>query len=149
MHYFGVILEYMENMKVALPVWNHRISPVFDAAQQLHVVTLDEGNEIDRTKYELKEIDLLDRANRLHQLDVQVLLCGAISQPLESAIQNKGIHVISHLCGFVDEILQAFLMDQISHPRFLMPGCCGKRRHRCRSGEANHERKGHRRESGY
>jgi len=128
-------------MKVAIPVWNHRISPVFDAARRLQVVTFDKGSESDRSDYELKEFDFMERANRLQQLDVQVLLCGAISHPLESAIRTKGIQVISHICGFVDEILPAFLTNQISHPRFLMPGCCGKRRYRRRQGRTILKRK--------
>ncbi len=135
-------------MKIAISVWNHRVSPVFDAAQQLFVVKWDQGKEIERTQQELKEFEILDRANRLQELDVHVLLCGAISQTLERAIQIKGIQVISHVCGDVEDVLQAFISNQITHPRFLMPGCCGKRRNRCRFGEGIRKRKESRRESG-
>ncbi len=135
-------------MKVAFPVWNHRISPVFDTAQRLMVVTVEDGDEINRREWVLKENDFWDRVKQLQELGVEILLCGAISQSLENAIQTQGIQVISQVCGFADEILQAFLTDQIFHPQYQMPGCCGKRNHRCRHGREKWERKEHRRESG-
>lgn len=146
---FGMIPVCKDCMKVAIPIWNDRVSPVFDAAQWLQVMTFQRGQEIDRIRYELKDCDFLERVNRLQQWDVQILLCGAISRPLESAIQSKGIRVVSHICGNVDEIIEAFLTNQITHPRFLMPGCCRRGRYRYQSGKTGCERKGHRRESGY
>lgn len=119
-------------MKVALTIWNHRISPVFDTARNLTVITLENGTEIERASYEIAELDYFNRADRLQALHVDVLICGAISRPLENEIIARGIDVIAHVCGFMDDIFQAYCTNQLSQDRFLMPGCCGRRRFRCR-----------------
>ena len=43
---FGIVSAYVfhgENMKLAIPVWNSRVSPVFDTATQILVVDIDDG----------------------------------------------------------------------------------------------------------
>jgi predicted Fe-Mo cluster-binding NifX family protein len=59
---------------------------------------------------------------------VDALICGAISWPLELALTSAGIEVIAQTCGDVDEVLEAFLAGQLEQEKFLMPGCCGRRR---------------------
>lgn len=143
------ILIYPLIMKVAAPIWNHRISPVFDTARYLLVVEYENGCEKQRFQSDLNDCDFFHRIHRLESSNVDVLLCGAISQPLESAIHARGIEVIAHLCGDIDEILTAFSNGRIAQPQYQMPGCCGRRRYRFRVGQAIHKRKGHRHESGY
>ncbi|RJP28590.1 MAG: hypothetical protein C4527_11680 [Candidatus Omnitrophota bacterium] len=121
-------------MKVAISVCNQRISPVFDTTTKLLVVTFKNGKTTDRTICDLKKIDFFERLHRLQQLDIRILICGAISKPMENAIQSKRVQVISHVCGYVEEVLQAFLTGQITQSRFLMPGCVGKGGRRFRRG---------------
>ncbi len=128
-------------MKIAIPICNHRISPVFDTAKKLLVVILENGKENGRTEYDLAELDFFYRVSRLQQLDVEVLICGAISKPLKDELTTRKIKVISHVCGFMEEILQAFCTGQITQDRFAMPGCCGQRRFRFRRG-SNCRKKG-------
>ncbi|MGC9329716.1 MAG: NifB/NifX family molybdenum-iron cluster-binding protein, partial [Candidatus Hinthialibacter sp.] len=87
---------------------------------------------LDRVEYNLDEFLLFQRANYLQKLKIEILICGAISRPLEELIHAKNIKVISYLCGDVEEVLQAFLKNQLPQDQFLMPGCCGRRRFRFR-----------------
>ncbi len=128
-------------MKVAISVWNHRISPVFDTAAQLLVVTLKNGKTVGRASCDLRETGFFERIHRVEQLEVQYLICGAISKPMEYAIQSKGIQVISHVCGWVEEVLQAFVTGQITQSRFLMPGCYAERGRRLRHGRTRIEKR--------
>ena len=128
-------------MKVAIPIWNQRISPVFDTARKLLVVTHENGKEKDRMEYDLAEFDFFYRVNRLLVLQVDVLICGAISKPLKDELTTRKIKVISHICGFVEEVFQAFCTDQITEERFIMPGCCGKRQFRYRRRGPNCQQK--------
>jgi predicted Fe-Mo cluster-binding NifX family protein len=122
------IMSPIRMMKLAIPTWNSRVSPVFDVAQRLLVVTLDGDGEVGRAEAAIQETQLADRAKRVTQLGVDVLICGAISMPLEAMLVSTGMRVIPHTCGTVEEVLQAFASGRLTDETFLMPGCCGRRR---------------------
>lgn len=115
-------------MKVAIPHWQGRVSPVLDVAGRFLLVELDEGREISRLDGSLAASGPLERAREFQQSGAQVLICGAVSRPLELALDAAGIQVIPHTCGQVEEVLAAFISGQLNQGAFLMPGCCGRRR---------------------
>ncbi|MCD6392351.1 MAG: NifB/NifX family molybdenum-iron cluster-binding protein [Planctomycetes bacterium] len=120
-------------VKVAIPVWDGRISPVFDVARHLLVIDVENNAEIVRNEAIVEETALPRRARRLVDLGVNVLVCGAISWPLEQMLTSAGIRVIAHTCGPAEEVFQAFASGELTQQAFLMPGCSGRRR-RFRSG---------------
>ena len=115
-------------MKVAIPTWNARVSPVFDVAKRLLVVKLEGAREVSREEAAIEETQLMARAKRVTQLGVDVLICGAISMPLEAMLVSAGVRVIPHTCGTVEDIVLAFESGRLTDETFLMPGCCGRRR---------------------
>lgn len=122
-------------MKVAIPHWQGRVSPVFDVANRLLLVDATDGQEAGRAEVPLTGIDPAQRAGELARSGADILICGAISRPLEAAVSSRGIEVIAQVCGQVEEVLRAFREGRLSDPGFLMPGCCGRRR-RSRGGHA-------------
>jgi len=115
-------------MKVGIPKWGERVSPVFDVARCLLVVDVEDGAEIARQEHSVQEEGLVRRATRVSDLGVRVLICGAISMPLEQMLTSAGVQVIPHTCGLVEAVLQAFVSGTLAQQqRFLMPGCCGRR----------------------
>jgi predicted Fe-Mo cluster-binding NifX family protein len=115
-------------MRVAVPTWTGRVSPVFDVARRLLVVDINDAAEVSRNEAVIEETQLVPRTQRVTQLGVNVLICGAISMPLEAMLVAAGVRVIPHTCGMVEEVLQAFASGRLTDERFLMPGCCGRRR---------------------
>lgn len=115
-------------MRIAVPVWRDRISPVFDVAGSLLLVDLREGTPALRSDAILQEEDPDSRTARLGELGVDVLICGAISRPLESMLAAAGIKVIARVCGGVDDVLDAYRSGRLGDRAFAMPGCCGRRR---------------------
>lgn len=120
-------------MRVAIPTWDGRVSPVFDAAQRLLIVDVSAGAELNRSEEWLREQLPPQRVARLNELGVDVLVCGAISRPLAGMIAASGITLVPFVSGECDEVLAEYLKGGFPSPRFLMPGCCG-RRHRRRAG---------------
>ena len=114
-------------MRVAIPTWIDRVSPVFDVARRLVVVTLGGDRQVKREEAAIEAADLAVRVARVTQLGVDVLICGAISMPLEAMLASAGIRVIPHKCGRVEDIVVAFASGQLTDETFLMPGCCGRR----------------------
>ena len=125
---FGAHLAHLIGMRVAIPTWSGRVSPVFDVAKLLLLVDLDGEAEAGRQETAIEETDLGARARRVAKLGVDVLICGAISAPLEAMLVSSGVQVIPHTCGPAEEVLQAFARGRMPDEAFLMPGCCRRRR---------------------
>ena len=111
------------------------MSLVFDVAKRLLVVEIERGVEVSRNEARIEERELQPRAKHVAQLGVNVLICGAISLPLEAMLASAGVRVIPHTCGPVENVLRAFASGGLTDQAFLMPGCCGRgrqfrRRHR-------------------
>lgn len=121
-------------MRIAIPQWQSRVSPVFDVAASLLLVEIDGTGEVGRQEVPLTAVDPTKRAQQVAQLPADVLICGAISWPLELALNSAGVQVISQICGQVDEVMRSFLLGDLENDAFRMPGCCGRRR-RARRGQ--------------
>ncbi len=115
-------------MRIAIPQWQGRVSPVLDAAANLLVVEVTDGQPASRREFHLAAPDPIERAQEIGREGADVLICGALSWPLEAALSSAGIRVVSHVCGSVDAVLEAFLDGSLGRSTFVMPGCCGRRR---------------------
>jgi predicted Fe-Mo cluster-binding NifX family protein len=126
-------------MRIAISVWGERVSPVFDTATKMLVVDFEDHQETARLRLELGDGSLLTRMERLKGSSPEVLLCGAISQPLVDLLDSAGIEVIPFLSGNIEDLLAAYHENRLSDPRYLMPGCCGwRRRRRSRCSDRSH-----------
>jgi predicted Fe-Mo cluster-binding NifX family protein len=115
-------LQYIDEMKVAIPQWQKRVSPVFDVAGTLTIIEFLEGKEKKRETNTFPSGESFNRVRLLHQLGVQVLICGAVSQSLESALVAAGIKVIPYICGSVDDVLKAYINGNLESEEFFQPG---------------------------
>ncbi|NPU98897.1 MAG: hypothetical protein HPY51_17000 [Candidatus Omnitrophica bacterium] len=126
-------------MKTAFAHWDDRIAPVFDTAQQIHLVEAEtEPGRIIAESEELLTEDLpVQKAMRLVEWGVSTLVCGAISNPMHGVISAYGIQVVPFVAGDLREVIQAWLLGKLDNNAFVMPGCCGRRR--CRGMRGPHE----------
>jgi len=106
------------------------MSPVFDESKKVLLIEIEDGREIGRREEPLPGKGQPWKAMHLIGLGVHILICSAISWPLERRLQAAGIQVIPHTCGPVEEVLLAYLAGQLTEHSFLMPGC-RRRRERC------------------
>jgi predicted Fe-Mo cluster-binding NifX family protein len=110
-------------MKIAIPVWDNHVSTVLDFSNRLIIVDYDSGRIGERSSVGFGETSIIQKVARLRELGVNVLLCGAVSGPLERMILASGIVVIPFLRGTVDEVLDAYLGNRLVDERFALPGC--------------------------
>ena len=120
-------------MRIAIPYWQGRVSPVLDAAGRCLLVDVEHDAETARRDAALVGGGPLARSREFSRLGVDVLICGALSRPLAMALQAAGVQVRPHICGQVEQVLAALVGGQLDGDAFLMPGCCGRRR-RSRAG---------------
>lgn len=123
-------------MRVAVPVWEKMVSPVFDTARQLAVTDIEGGALSTRLTLPLAETFPPRRALLLRIWGVEVLVCGGISPYLSRLIAGQGIRVISGVRGDAEEVLRAFSRGRIPSPAYTLPGWRGGRR-RGRGGIGN------------
>ncbi len=110
-------------MRLAIPIWDDRVSPVLDTASRLLLIELKNGAETSRFEILLEERELARRCLRIQGLGVNVLICGAVSRPFLKMLASSGITLIPEISGAAEEVLQAYLKGTLFHARFLMPGC--------------------------
>jgi len=110
-------------MKVALTVWEDRISPLFDSTLMLLIVDIESRRIIGRHLESFESNSPFSRAAKLDDLGVKVLICGGISGFFANVIEAHRIQIIPFVAGAVDEVLEAYMMGTIFSKRFRMPGC--------------------------
>jgi predicted Fe-Mo cluster-binding NifX family protein len=110
-------------MRTAFAVWNGRIAPLFDVARQIRVIESADGRIAGETRETLASDAPGQRVARLAALGVDVLICGAISRPLEAVIESSGVSVVSFVSGDSGEVIQAWLGGKLQSGPFGMPGC--------------------------
>ncbi|MFZ3158566.1 MAG: NifB/NifX family molybdenum-iron cluster-binding protein [Smithella sp.] len=111
-------------MKIALSIWKDCISTVFDAADQLLIFEPDGTSGYNkRTTIKLISTDVKERANELKDQQIDVLICGAISRPLETLLISLDIRVFAFVRGQVEEVLAAYKSNSLEQAVFTLPGC--------------------------
>ena len=115
-------------MKIAIPVWNDWVSPVFDVAKRIRVTDVIDGTIHSESEHEPVNGD---HAATLSNLGIDVLVCAAISPDLEAALWDDGVEVISDTCGPATMIAEAYANGDKALWRFHSPGYSdSRRRHR-------------------
>ena len=114
-------------MRIAIPHWRGRVSPMFDASRRLLLVDIKNGREIRRVEEIFVRGNPLLRVDQVKKTKTDILVCGAVSHALKHNLQAAGIVVIGFTCGPINDIIQAILECSLTDPRFAMPGCVERR----------------------
>ena len=107
---------------VAVPIFNSRISPVFDTCTRILLVEFKKGREITRKEFDLDNFSLRERLQVMEKNAVSVIICGGISDVFHSILANSNILLICGICGNIDEVLKAHCDGRLDDPCFFMPG---------------------------
>ena len=99
------------------------------------MVEFEDGREVARSETVLVPEPNAQRVARLLELQVELLICGAISRDLARWVSGAGIEILSYVSSPIDEVVKAFVAGRLAEPRFVLPGCWPGARngfHRCR-----------------
>lgn len=115
-------------MKVGFTYWDQRIAPVFDTADFIHIIQVSSGKIVDETNETLSADFAIQRILILVNLDINALICGAISRQMYDLASAYGIRVIPFVSGNLREVIDAWMEGGLEKDLFAMPGCCGRQR---------------------
>ncbi len=111
-------------MQIAIPVWRERISPRLDSAGCVLMIRLEDGKELERWNLRLRGYPPGQRLHLLMMAGIDILICGALSRAMRRMMESAGIYVIAWKTGRIDDVLNAYLTDNLDDSRFLLPGRC-------------------------
>jgi len=126
--------------KVAIPIWNGRVSPVMDTACHFLVVEIDKAREVSRNTVDIYQAGPSNHMSFFTNFHIDILICGAISHQLENMLIASGIKINPWFRGDVNEVIAAYFEGILQNNNFIMPGC--ERRYRRGRGKRRGRRTG-------
>ena len=124
------LLIGMNALRVAIPVFNGRVSPLLDVATSFLYADIEQGKISEKLFIKLAENAPLLRISLLKEQGIQLVICSAVSRECACAVARMGITVLPGIIGEANDVLEAFARNSLTAERFAMPGCCGRSRFR-------------------
>lgn len=116
-------------MFLAISYSHERLAPVFDVSRTVLLLKSPEQDDgSPRPSYDFPNDNPFEKILFLKTLKVKKLICGAISRPVAEFAEQQGLVIQGFLCGALSEVIPAAMADETDWRRFLMPGCCRRRR---------------------
>lgn len=112
--------------RVAIPVFRSRVSPVFDSSTRALIIDFEDNQEKARREIYLDEFSLSERVNILRKSKINTIICGVISDILQSMLASAEIDSIPGIAGDIDEVITAYISGRLHEPHFSLPGYKGK-----------------------
>ena len=109
-------------MRIAISIWEDKISPVFDTASKLLIIDKNTQKESSRSEANLLEQNMSQRCSFIRGLDLDVLICGAVSRQFSEMLKASGLKIISGISGPAEDVLEAYLQGVLLRSGFFMPG---------------------------
>jgi predicted Fe-Mo cluster-binding NifX family protein len=125
----------MKSELIALPVFQNRVSPLMDVSSRYVIYETEDGQIKQRMDISLNTDGESSRVEKLKEIGVNTIICGAVSGCVAHIINEKGMRLLPMIYGPVDEIIEHYLTDTLG-PYCTGPGSCtrGKRKRRGKCG---------------
>lgn len=108
---------------IGVTVWGQRISPVFDSARKMLVVELVDGIIVHVSTLEFDPDRPAQLAQLLRARNIEVVICGAVSEGPAAVLEAAGIELIPFIAGDVRKVVETFIRGYPEWNEFTMPGC--------------------------
>jgi predicted Fe-Mo cluster-binding NifX family protein len=108
-------------IRAAIPIFMTRVSPLFDSCTRVLLIDIEQNREVDRKEIYLDALSLNERVTILRKSGVTTVICGGISEMLETMLAGADIELIGDITGEVDQVLDAYLTERLDEPRFHLP----------------------------
>jgi len=109
-------------MKIAIPTFGTRVSPRFDCAPGMLVVTVDEGKPSERPQFAAFDWAPHERINKLLELGVDTVICGGIDQWSLDSLQSAGVTIYGWVTGEIEDALAALLQGKLDSQAAMQVG---------------------------
>jgi predicted Fe-Mo cluster-binding NifX family protein len=111
-------------MKIAIPIFENRISPRFDFSPEMWVIEVERGKVVGQEKFSTASLNLPQRLEQITSNGVDKVICGGIDGLSRNQLGSRGIDVVQDVIGDADTVFDLFMRGR------LRPGFCCERRGR-------------------
>ena len=116
--------------KIAIPIFNERVSPRFDCAQSFLLVETEDRRILESEELQTVQLSTMERVGKLSDLRVDALICGGIDEASARGLVHNGIRIYSWVTGLARDALISFLNGDLESA--TMVGSGGHRQGRWR-----------------
>lgn len=108
--------------RVAIPVFEARVSPVLDACRRMVIVDIKHGREIHRQEISLENLTLAQRLEIFTRWGIRKIICAGVSEVMCRSLSGTRIVLINGVAGDVEKIITAYICNHLDDACFVMPG---------------------------
>ncbi len=108
--------------RVAIPVFESRVSPVLDSCQRMVVVDIENGCEIRRKELTLEKMSLYERIEVMARWGIRKIICAGISDMMCKYLAGRNIALVSGIAGELEKIIDAYICNRLDDTCYIMPG---------------------------
>ncbi len=108
--------------RVAIPVFESRVSPVLDSCQRMVVVDIEKGCEIRRQVLTLDKMSIHERIEVMARWGIRKIICAGISEVMCKILASKNITLVSGIAGELEKIIDAYICNHLDDACYIMPG---------------------------
>ena len=108
--------------RVAIPVFESRVSPVLDSCQRMVVVDIEKGCEIRRQELNLNKMSIYERIEVMARWGIRKIICAGVSDVMCRFLAGKNISLVSGIAGELEKIINAYICNRLDDTCFMMPG---------------------------
>ena len=112
--------------RVAIPVFEARVSPVLDSCRRMVVVDIRDGREIGRKEISLEKMSLAQRLELFAGWGIRKIICAGVSSVMCRFLAGADITLVSGVAGEIDKIINAYICNRLDDSCFVMPGRKGQ-----------------------
>lgn len=100
-------------MRLAIPLFGPRVSPRFDHAPRLLLLSVEGRRVVAREEISLFHLTPWQRVEKLKELGAQVVICGGIDQTCRQWLAASRIQVIPQVGGEAGQAVNDFLAGRL------------------------------------
>ena len=134
----------MKSELIALPVFQNRVSPLMDVSSRYIIYETEDGKIKQRIDISLNTDGESSRVEKLKEIGVNTIICGAVSGYVSHIINEKGMRLLPMIYGPVEEIIEHYLKNTLGSFCSVTGICKGRKRQRrgqCGMGPAGRRQK--------
>jgi predicted Fe-Mo cluster-binding NifX family protein len=105
-------------MKIAIPIYENRISPRFDFSPEMWIIDVEGGEVVRQEKLPTAHLNLSQRLEQITSNGVDKVICGGIDSYCQSQLGGRGIDVVQDVIGEAEIVFDLFMKGR------LRPGLC-------------------------
>lgn len=105
--------------KVAIPTFGTRVSPRFDCARAVLVVAIDDDKPSERQDFVASNWAPHERINKLLELGVDTIICGAIDCWSAESLRSAGVTIYDWVTGEIEDALAALLRGDLDSKKTM------------------------------